>query len=1599
MGFSVMWGKGKKNPKEITIKLKKCLHETSFGDDYNMADQFMEENALSCSFVDLDLSACHWADPLPLLQFAIWLKKFDSRRVSFGQIILGSDLGGHAQFVSFVIQHGFLKEFSNIFGGRVLWHRGAGRDLKKYGDVVKEFPTREFRLKFSEPVGLAATIKSIRDLDVSEDNLTETVEGWVESVLGRTGHSKRTDDGHVFGLKLRIILWELVNNITKHAYPENEDGSFGVYIRSRTGKPQVMHCDRTTCRAQGPLGTAGSEFHDNDIWLEVVVCDLGLGIFHEMEQWNAPSLPSEIRKKISDAVDNYRNSKDFSNIVMPLLFGTPLSKHGDAGTRENKNLPALTGLQHVGQAMAEGVDGDFLRIFTAKYWSGRPFPWPEQYSGLNKHDTNLPGTVVVAYLRGKQLKDQDEDAWVSPRGEKTLSGLRKIYLGVVNSRTTNRYSLHIVSEKEMLPEMIAPDKQGLIYTPNPHITKNEFYRFVDKLIQLFKGRERGVVIVADLPYTSARLLSAVLPRTSRFPKGVRVYMVTNDLRVTAFDDESRYDLDNLEAKDLRRILASWFIGVGIEGAEEIHDQELLPKAKNALSLSPDLHQSLLATIANLRQHDSRALWDIIKQDVPAAFKSVVVDWTGGEEEITGESLEKSIKMQGYLDFNLMMSVTPCFSIVLKNLHRCSAIFPNCTIHPNDSLVRGLISGLEKLRQREASNASHLVVGSVLMTGDTTKRVLSKPERRDANILHVLHHPSGLGGAHPKQNYHCLFDWLPPGSTSHGPIEYKRISGTPFIAKGGDQTFELPRFKKPESNYFGRIELYEEECSYYGQRPSKAYEQWDLLGLMLTGHWKYGHHHDLIRIDLERAVTNDRYSGHPLRKWFEKTINEISNGNPSDWVLSYVAHPVAEVIIDDLRTSIHESFIPLRFIGLTASASIRIAPTAIEYLTDILASKKEGVILIDDGQVSGRTIREAREIIEEKTRRKVVTIAILDRTAYPITRRKMKDYSKENYRYWRWDVPSMGTERSCILCRAIESAWARHQGEGGMYMRQSGGVHDINMTPMSLLMQHSHNKVACADPVIRRLEEWKRYWEPKEMASNWSNGLEPSKLNRKHTLALSRDYSNPNSKIKIQEPVDHFTSTSLSAHLAEITRSTPRMDKPLEVVKKLLKASDKEKGNPEKVLDVRAAMEILCTQILLYWDNFDFKARADRYRYLATALFSSQRDDQLSSLAALCFELVDNQLADWLWPQIRRKVFRGENYGWSIDMTLAATSVFQRRSSVDFREDTRVANASEILAMKAFYGQAQVGNSTRDNLEKLFLYLGVANTTGHSSPLLNALSDASKVPEPPANLLTNIARWVLIVSDCLECLGGPLLPLPTMGRRGFGGEDDIAAAVEKLRTFSHSLDLTNPDRNKIINSLKYIFHDEAHLREKVLQGLSVGLEEIEALIKRELMPSHLLFENALKSHPAHKDKWGKRIPEFIVARLNSGETNSERSVYCDSLMRQTISDFFLNVMHSPKPITFAMAIEAIPFQYKGIKSLHSNDVKADLFCFILDSSELDGIELHLVNAFEGGPAHPKYKRHRRHFEEMGGVMSHDKVNDLFVVKIFLSEFSSAVEKRP
>lgn len=1137
--------------------------------------------------VDINFSATSWADPAPLLSLFALLGTW-KKRVPQGAIRV--DLGRHRagdgnRFLLFLAAQGFLRALEGIVSW--IW-QGKPHESE---DLIPRL-----RDLGSVPVFQNADCIHATLLDASAlrgPNLSEVVERLVKQASNQRIDRWLAPRQRGFLLtKLRLVLTETLDNVAEHAYAK--DGVGAIYARIRFGIPEdPAEFDRWS-RAQllerrYCPGLARSGFGKRPGWLELFVCDVGMGITHRLTRSTKAPLLQLSGKLFRDAISRHTN-------------------------RAAANKTQVTGLQHIGfmlRGASDGDRGDFVRIYSQGEWIGEHLPWPE--GQLQPAHRNYRSAIDSQFVPGTCFHFGIEPPPAELQQQRLMYP-KLFHLPVSEDLKSVRVALSKTAEPPELPahdffDNFADPKEGagrgelahewiakldsttVVIRPSRSIRKGDF---VDQLLQMMTTRNGAVtnIIYADVPPSVAIDLSYILSEERFFPRSptaasLTVFIVSQDWSSAAF--KLRSDKQTFEnSNELAR---------GFFAAAE-----------------SQVSASFVASL--LRRRDSELFWRLVRD----SYLNEPVNWSSREPS----PVEKDLVIQGYLDIASALAPSDLFEVARRCFRRALTSFAHYAATSCDELVRQLVEMDFDARDLTHAPATQqgkerlVIAGSVLVTGTTSARYASRTDVDPVGIVHLLKHVSSPVVTIEDGATLFAMLWIPvqqrPKSYRR---RYKRVANSPYIVRGGEGAIPLPRFAAPIGERLGR--------SLYGMPPADAYRHWQQLGLLRMGHWTYNQSHDLLTINLGDALDYDRLDGGRIVPWIASTLanwHAEFSARKRPWAIVYPRHRVTDNLIRLLRKGglALPSVFPLQLMQASSVSPLMVSPVERERLGQHLTKyfKAGGLVtLIDDGVITGKTMDQLSQFVEGlwevlRTTRavrpdselEVRTLAILDRSGLPTQRGLVERRTKQHPRFWRWDVPPLGHSGSCALCMALDRC-------RDVKTRLDGAELDS------------------------RLGQWIETWAAVAV-NNFERGLTPRRLPPGDSTRFCIEQL-PNGG-ELTHEVQHLLSTSRASIAAEVCRSTTRKDYPLEKAKwgKFKDGSD---------IDAQTKIEILATQVLLFLGELTFAERVERLTSMLDLLWSVGETSSTTALAGIAVT-VDAGIAPALWQHcamlIEKKGFANDD---------------------------------------------------------------------------------------------------------------------------------------------------------------------------------------------------------------------------------------------------------------------------------------------------------------------------------------------------------------------
>ncbi|MFL9503093.1 hypothetical protein ACJMQP_23800 [Rhodopseudomonas palustris] len=1489
----------------------------------------------------LDLSRTTWADPIPLLQLSCLVARaHDIHPHNTVTLDLGK-LGSphHDRFLLFIAKNGFLSCLAPYCAIRFDHFTYTGGPIDR---LLQKIGTTPVAPVYANADCITATILSLNSTSKSEINLfvdnilleaKRRIDRWLPD-----SSRQRASIIH----KTRQLLSEALDNIAEHAYRGTpHQGYGGVYARIRGGTPesrqdfllwdQARIAERVHCPAIS-RNNAGRQ----PGWLELFVCDVGCGLTTDL----SPDLHAPLLSLANQ------------------LFNTPISRERD---RILAGKTTVTGLQHIGlllQNKSKAARGDFVRLYSSGEWLGEHLPWPPTGLGAGHRNYRktlpecLTGTALHFAIEttpaGHEEQALDYPSFYFEPTTDDLAGVRDVLSDTRDAiflpphrffdYKASASSSTIYRGQPFSDRLTSVNCDTLIVRPDAPLRKADIYDQI-RAVRANSPAVRRLLYV-DLPPLMAIDIGLVLSHQT-VPTGggpLTVYCVTQDWICAAF----RLRGDRLEPDTA--IPRQFILGVETRFAAA--------------------HLAAL-----LRQADSTMFWGSLGD----AYLNEMIRWTS--------SNGSTIEIAGYIDIPTAMSSEAAFESARRATRRSIASFGNDKVITIDALSSSFVGdefhvydGLRAIPEG-VHGAPVIALGSILVSGSTSLRIAKRPDVSIIGWVHLIRHPQATAIASQTSLQALL--WRPPtGNPRIPPLPYERISGSPFLIRGGESAIPLPRYHTSTDKQNGK--------SLYGQPPDAMYDYWQRLQILRLGHWTYGRHHDLITVDLSQAIEVEFGRTGPIVQWLHTVLNDWQKEiSPKPLIFVYPSSRVTDKLVRLLSESAKKNKLtlpalhPLQEIRSSSVSPLIISPIERERLGNLLIEhfRNGGTIVqLDDGEVTGRTMEQLTQVIRglwEVLREiglipapstlDVRSIALLDRRATPTQRGLVKQKLRHDQRLWRWDVPTLGNDGHCPLCTTLSRC-----------------KDFADRLPDGLLR--------------RRLSYWLDSWSPTPVDQmSFDRGLKPTLVPDGDSTRFGLEKT-PSGRL-VERSVTHRYSTSRAAVAMEICRSTTRKDYPLI---KATQGTFKKRDTDDAPIpiDVQTRIEILVSQIFLYWEELAFMDRVDRLHALTDLLWQSPETTDATSLAALALQ-IDSGMAPYIWDAIANNV---ERAGFPHDDTLLAALM----TDASCPKLTSRHGAGKSWSL--FQIIKNSSHKLQEALGRIFHVLGWNVLSIHGSVLLDLLK---------ASPLTDreLSRTVMVL-ESLASAFKQILPemIGSVDIKPVEDASTLDLFVSRLRQLRDHLvaegDLL-PDANDSLGAIKSIAHskdDVVRILGEVHAFLFVGDPSLQMRYKNSLAveysrkkrPSAILdaAHASLNDHwadditlkPANAGKWAGKTPNFF--HVNGSPPDKPLFVYCDALIIKSIAELLSNVVHSDGPI--------------GCPWDSGPTGTADMWSRIEIIDQGAAIRIDLANSrgLESGSCNPRETPASVHLRNVGGRIapSYDSTSGIFTVSITIPTLAGIAWQR-
>ena len=1140
----------------LKIVIFEALRDCSWAAHFGIIQQALRHKLLRSNPINkclFDFNNCTWADPLPMLYLILVATEFSDNGGKVN-LILPEPNEKSARFLKFLGKEGFLHLFddaseniSDKIGVIDKTKIEGYKDLSAQLAYVDSTLITAYLFRISSYKEINDWVKKKHDLLASF--LIGKVPGWaIDDILYR----------------LKTFLLEALFNIFDHAYPSSENRYAAIYVRYRKGLIGINYEERKA------LQSVLKKESDNNICpclpkyflesregcLEAMVADIGIGM--------STTLSSIIKTKKGKPKRPFHHACE-------LVFIDGVRKESA------ENLTRCGGLHLLGRLLSE--NNDFIRGRDEDSWYGDALPLKRKSTDAHRlaYGFDRCGMPVEGLSWTTRL------SWLAPTDTEGLGIWRK-WQGdsaknpVLHELQSNKIDLELsdLSFKDSRFEgffgwlnkiEIKGNEKQFVYLVKPGLSKNDILNSIEKVSRRFSPNLKIDLIIGEIPSHEAVTYAAALDNLTvdfrqKWP-GVfsKITLITQQLSVFILTYKKTTN--------------------GFEYRKEITDSFYSYDPSGEFDPSSNIRHY----IRWLRYHDSGIFWRYIieKHNDDHTYIGGKIKWSPEGKEING-----------YLDFAQTMtdmSIRHLYRITLERLP-CLKPDARCELVAMDNHVRELVTHYNSttLPRLRSKSEFTIYIGSVQVTGLTRDMAVSGQTSADYMSVHFFRHiDSDVDTAHlflwPQQ------DWLRK-HFKHEKLYYERIDKSAVIAKGGWSCFQLPRFDKNKQ-------------SFYGQTPKDTYDDWQDPNpcIMKVGHWCYESNHDLLTVNLWNAlkysfitwgnlacflmktffnalgIKDKNHLTEEGRIWFEKIRKNNRSKSWETCAIIYPSHPNTDFTIKYLLDSVTEEsrrkIIAVRPIRKTRGRSaFLISPSVIERIKKLIdASHSKNILLFDDALISGRTNLELEHLLFSIGAKNIYTLVVLERRRLP----GEASQKKTTLAYWRLDVPVIGNELTCPICRVLDKT---------------------NQFSTYIISREAK----------KRIDEWQDEWKLSSPLTDWtSHGLSPVAINLLSPRKKFSTYQNDSGKYSsIGERIVLRRSTGLTTFASELHSMVFRDDYVLEILKR------------ETGLNESAIVELITSQLILFGEEFTTEIRHKLLMILFKTINQIDSIDRHSSLAALVF---------------------------------------------------------------------------------------------------------------------------------------------------------------------------------------------------------------------------------------------------------------------------------------------------------------------------------------------------------------------------------------------
>jgi hypothetical protein len=1066
--------------------------------------------------LSIDMSSCTWIDPIPLLSLLISLLEFCTEG-GFCHLKFSDDVIEQKSLLPFLEQEGFF----NILERYHISFSFGDIGPENNGQIFETIRKARYRLSYINSSVLSADI-----IDLKDKNIDSLIIDLIDK-KSRMRNVVSSESYDTVYMKLYHILYELVDNVKRHAYRYDAKHIFaGVYIRYRFGMQNASITEMQKTEIE-KLGKSEYSAHleklsddllrNTDGFLEVFVVDSGVGI--------EETLRGSIKKP---------GYKPYS---FP-LFGLFQRVYFHGLRNENSEKEAITpvsGINLIHNILQ--ADSDYILVHEGRLWIG--FNSVEEEQNMNNRMTidqdaklagkkiNVKGLSWIFRLswEKKNVRENEYVNYFFKKGNKNDVTSHPVYeaLDELNTTEIEEYRnkiVYIVDQRKCIEilqtEKIIGDATQALYflwLPRKSHTKNGIIEHLESYAKKYSEKTNN-----EMQYKFAQKRTLVVLDVASH----EIVVYRNALNGTKDDN---YRMKHFFTLFDQIIICSKLYEVmafTLKNGEQRKNKELRQdkKIENAFLNCKDPRLNIKKIALYLKSHDSYLFWNTIEgnPEKDDYFLNANIEWVEG------------LSINGFFYFENIINNSDLYWLLYNSLERIIGLFPKKNAHftGSDSMVQQIVDALND-NYFDSSTINTININSVFVTGKTASSAMNETQDNNSITINYFHNKNiiDVSGTIKNEGLKTLLIWPKDErieNFSKENVKYKRIANTHMIARSVDDQLIIKR-----KNYDKR--------EIYNQSIADTYRdlQSEGIGIIRLGHYFYDTNHILFNVKYKNIFEDSRRSGNGMFPYLFITIffsllaARTQNSGEVDEIIEkvqdktlrdeikklraspvkrskycydekgvslvvYPTHYYSSLIMRDIVSLLPPDFrsyiVPLNRAPSKNGNVFGVSPKSMAILEkkiNNLERKRHDILFFDTIIESGRTRKSIKHILsayDEKIKT-IKTLSVVDSQKLSF---KNPDVTRHKA-YWRLDLPRLGGKNTCKLCQALSL------------------LKDIIMT-VRVVERKSAPTFMSPDEIIKTVKRWENAWQViSALEHRLSHGISVNALSETVNISsIDKDFS-------------------------------------------------------------------------------------------------------------------------------------------------------------------------------------------------------------------------------------------------------------------------------------------------------------------------------------------------------------------------------------------------------------------------------------------------------------------------------------------------------------